>query len=62
MFGVRCASGLVGLTPSGKGMQLRTKQGQSLKSNTKEFRVYPEGSAEALQDFRQRCGVIEFII
>lgn len=34
----------------------------SLKGNAKELRVYPEGSIEALQCFKQRCGVIRFTI
>lgn len=46
----------------GKARTWRAKQGLSLKSNAKEFRVYPEGNTEALQDFKQRCGVIRFTI
>lgn len=34
--------------------------GWGVKSNAKEFRLYPEGSAEALQGFKQRCGVMRF--
>ena len=33
----------------GKACTWRAKQELSLKSNAKEFRVYPEGSTEALQ-------------
>lgn len=57
MVGVHCARGSAGLTQSEHGTQAL-----GLKSNAKEFSVYPEGSAEALQGFKQRCGVMRCTI
>ena len=42
----------------GKACSWRAKQGLGLKSKTKGFRVYPAGSAEVLQGFKQRYGVM----
>lgn len=60
MLGLVC-KWFVGLTIWGRHAA-RAKQGLGLESSAKEFRVYPEGNAEALQDFKQRCGVIRFTI
>ena len=52
--------GFSGADGLGKACSWKAKWGLGVKSNAKEFRLYPEGNAEALRGFKQRCGVMRF--
>lgn len=52
--------GFSGADSLGNACSWKAKWGLGVKSIAKELSLYPEGSAEALQGFEQRCGVMRF--